>query len=183
MNTHWRTGRLLAVVSIALAAGWPTTPRPPVVAPACERGVVLDPGPRSARRLVCGAALEALTRLCPARAPIGPGDRLHARLDGPRCLLEPTPLPPTAHLRLGGRLDINTATASALERVPGIGPRTAAAIVRGRPWRRLGDLDQIRGIGPRRLARFRAALTASRPPPPPPRAPSSPPAASSPRRP
>ncbi|MEZ4435154.1 MAG: helix-hairpin-helix domain-containing protein [bacterium] len=182
MNTHWRTGRLLVVALMALAAGWPAPPRPPVTRPACTAPVALDHGPRAPRRELCGAPLEALTRLCPPTAPIRPGDRLRPRLDGPRCRLDPSPLPAPTRLRLGVRLDLNTATARELTAIPGVGPRTADAIVRGRPWARVDDLIRIRGIGPRRLARYRDRLTASRPPPPP-RAPSSPPAASSPRRP
>ncbi|WP_405161777.1 ComEA family DNA-binding protein [Nocardia sp. NBC_01499] len=58
-----------------------------------------------------------------------------------------------------GRVDLNTATASELEALPGIGPVTAKAIV---AWRTahgrftdITQLGQIDGIGPARLARLR----------------------------
>lgn len=188
MNTHWRTGRLLAVVLLALGAGWPTAPQPPIAATTCVDPVVIETddahaGARSSplRILLCGsAALEVITRICPPTAPIHSGDHLRPQLDHLRCALHPTPLTAAHRLRLGQPLDLNHATRSDLQAIPGIGPRTAEAIVQGRPWRRVDDLMQIRGIGPRRLARYRDHLTAE---PPRPLAPSSLPAASSPRRP
>jgi endonuclease YncB( thermonuclease family) len=52
---------------------------------------------------------------------------------------------------------VNSADASELERVPGIGPVTAARIVRQRtdaPFRDPGDLTRIRGIGAKTAARI-----------------------------
>jgi competence protein ComEA len=50
-----------------------------------------------------------------------------------------------------GRVDLNRATASELESLPGIGPAKAAAIVRHReeqgPFRAPGDLREVTGIG------------------------------------
>lgn len=189
MNTQWRAGRLLAVVALALAAGWPRAPQPSITTTACPDPVVIETGgetlvgahPSPLRVLLCAsAALEVITRFCPPIAPIHPGDHLRLRLDHLRCALHPTPLTAAHRLRLGERLDLNHATGSDLQAIPGIGPRTAEAIVQGRPWRRVDDLIQIRGIGPRRLARYRDHLRAG---PPRPLVPSSLPAASSPRRP
>jgi competence protein ComEA len=51
----------------------------------------------------------------------------------------------------GGRVDLNRASASELESLPGIGPAKAAAIVRHReeqgPFRAPGDLREVTGIG------------------------------------
>ncbi len=60
-----------------------------------------------------------------------------------------------ARLLLGLRLDPNTADAAALEVLPGLGPARAGAIVRARcarPFRSLGDLERVSGIGPRTRA-------------------------------
>lgn len=59
----------------------------------------------------------------------------------------------------GGPLDLNTASASQLEALPGIGPALAARIVEHRarhgPFRRLEDLLAVRGIGERTLEALR----------------------------
>jgi competence protein ComEA len=52
-------------------------------------------------------------------------------------------------------IDINTADARTLERLPGIGPKTAEAIIRYReqegPFRCVEDLLSVKGIGPAKL--------------------------------
>jgi competence protein ComEA len=61
-------------------------------------------------------------------------------------------------------LDVNTASAAALEALPGIGPRTAAAIVAHRdrhgPFASVDALLDVRGIGPSTLAELRPHLRA-----------------------
>jgi competence ComEA-like helix-hairpin-helix protein len=60
-------------------------------------------------------------------------------------------------------LDLNRATATQLEQVPGIGPTTAQAILRFRtrsgPFRSVDDLLSLQGIGRKRFARIRPYLT------------------------
>jgi competence protein ComEA len=62
-----------------------------------------------------------------------------------------------------GPIDVNAATASELEALPGIGPATAAAIVQHRedqgPFASVDDLDAVRGIGPAKLAALRDLVT------------------------
>jgi competence protein ComEA len=57
------------------------------------------------------------------------------------------------------RVDLNQATAEALDRLPGIGPALAGRIVESRrtdgPFRRADDLLRVRGIGPVLLERLR----------------------------
>src|SRR5712692_1748973 len=64
-------------------------------------------------------------------------------------------------------LDINSATAEQLQQVPGIGPKTAGAIVHMRetsgPFHRVDDLLAIRGIGKKKYRMMRPYLTV-RPP-------------------
>jgi phosphatidylserine/phosphatidylglycerophosphate/cardiolipin synthase-like enzyme len=50
-----------------------------------------------------------------------------------------------------GDLNVNTATPQQLESLPGIGPELAKRIIAGRPYRRLLDLERVRGLGPRKL--------------------------------
>ncbi|MBJ7264526.1 MAG: helix-hairpin-helix domain-containing protein [Burkholderiaceae bacterium] len=61
-----------------------------------------------------------------------------------------------------GALDVNRATASQLQSIKGIGPRTAANIVaeraRGGAFESLGELaERVRGIGAKSVIRLRAA--------------------------
>lgn len=62
-------------------------------------------------------------------------------------------------------LDINAATAGELERLPGIGPVTAAAIVEHRaqagPFRSVEDLQDVTGIGPVKLGAIRDLVRVS----------------------
>ncbi len=68
------------------------------------------------------------------------------------------PRPPRAPL------DVNRATAAELERLPGIGPVRAAAIVADRdargPYRDVRALTRVRGIGPGTVARLSALVQA-----------------------
>jgi competence protein ComEA len=67
-------------------------------------------------------------------------------------------------------LDLNVANVRELEQVPGIGPKTAQAIVDFRHksgrFRRVEDLLAIKGISQRKLDRMRPYLKVTPPPPP-----------------
>src|SRR3989304_2399229 len=60
-------------------------------------------------------------------------------------------------------LDLNTATVEQLQKLPGIGPTTAKAIIRFReksgPFRRIEDLLAIRGITKKKLEKIRPLVT------------------------
>jgi len=60
------------------------------------------------------------------------------------------------------RVDLNTATAADLDRLPGIGPSIAAAVVAYRsangPFRTVEALLKVPGIGPSKLEQFRALV-------------------------
>lgn len=62
-----------------------------------------------------------------------------------------------------GPVDLNEATTSELEQLPGIGPATASAIVDFRtqsgPFSSVDDLLDVPGIGPAKLAAIRDAVT------------------------
>jgi competence protein ComEA len=63
----------------------------------------------------------------------------------------PTPFPTTPALAPGSRININRASATELEALPGIGTVLAARIVQDReangPFATVEDLKRVRGIG------------------------------------
>ena len=63
---------------------------------------------------------------------------------------------------IGLRLNPNTATSAELQLLPRVGPVLAQRIIEHRnanaPFRTLGDLDTVRGIGPRTLSRLEPYL-------------------------
>jgi competence protein ComEA len=69
-------------------------------------------------------------------------------------------------------LDLNVANVKELEQVPGIGPKTAQAIVDFRHksgrFQRVDDLLAIKGISQRKLDKMRPYLKVTPAPPPPP---------------
>lgn len=54
-----------------------------------------------------------------------------------------------------GPVDLNSASSEKLEALPGIGPETAKAIVKGRPYASVDDLDRVKGIGPATIEKLR----------------------------
>jgi competence protein ComEA len=74
-------------------------------------------------------------------------------------------LPAAKPHRSDGRIDINRATAAKLETLPGIGPKYASEIIRFREVQRfesVDDLEQVSGIGPKRLEAIRSLVTVGR---------------------
>ncbi|MCB9367040.1 MAG: helix-hairpin-helix domain-containing protein [Calditrichaeota bacterium] len=64
-------------------------------------------------------------------------------------------------------IDVNTAEANDLERLPGIGPVLALRIVSHReqngPFRSVDELENVSGIGPKKLEALRDRVTLSQP--------------------
>ena len=100
------------------------------------------------------AAVEQLRPFVRADAPADP--QLEERK-------KPAPVKTAAK---GGKLrpgdppvNVNDATEGELQRIPGVGPVMAGAIVAARPFRTVDDLDRVKGIGPKTLEKFRPFVT------------------------
>ncbi|MDC0674066.1 ComEA family DNA-binding protein [Nannocystis radixulma] len=148
---------LIAALAVALAA-WLRPAAPELlVRVACEFAVEVDgvlrcddEAPRDVAS-VCGdgtsGALnhgDAIVRasLCTGGSP-RPGGLGWGRMRGDD--LEALAVP----------VDLNRASASELESMPGIGPELARRIIEGRPYSTVDDLQRVRGIGPARLTAVR----------------------------
>jgi competence protein ComEA len=62
-------------------------------------------------------------------------------------------------VQISARINLNTASLAELESLPGVGPKTAQLIVEGRPYAQVGDLLDVKGIGPVTLAKLRDLVT------------------------
>ena len=58
-----------------------------------------------------------------------------------------------------GPVDLNRASLEKLETLPGIGPETAKAIAKGRPYETIDDLQKVKGIGPATVEKIREKVT------------------------
>ena len=118
--------------------------------------------------LAAVALLGAGTRACRARRPPVPGAAVEAQIAAvdsakslPRRLKSREPAnPPTRQ-----PVDLDIASASEIERLPGIGPALAKRIVSDReangPYRCLVALDRVKGVGPALLERLDSLTTFS----------------------
>lgn len=129
-------------MAIVIAGGWAWSSRPARARDASSAVVTqilpAPPEPKSAMSEPPAHALPALVR-----AKESPSDSpTTERAESPRTIL-----------------DLNTATAAELELLPGVGPALAARIIDHRKrlgsFKRVDDLDKVRGIGEKTLARIR----------------------------
>ena len=115
--------------------------------------------PRSRSRAAPGTPRWVLPVLV-ALALLGVPGVAHA---GPPAEAAPVARPASADDEtVPGRLNLRTASAQELERLKGIGPAKARAIIAHRrihPFRRLEDLIKVRGIGRKTFVRLRPFLT------------------------
>jgi competence protein ComEA len=152
--------RAKAPVATATTAGPTTAPVPNADGPVVVQvaGAVRSPG---VYRLSNGARVtDAIDAAGGVQTGADPGAiHLAARLvDGQRIVVPMTGEPPPAEStpESTGPVDLNTASVSDLDELPGVGPATAAAIVAYRNdhgrFASVDELAKVRGIGPAKLS-------------------------------
>ena len=127
------------------------------------RGVYhLRPGSRvqDAVKAAGGLAADANSDAVNLAAPVTDGQRVYVPHLGEVAPPVGEPGSPTS---APGPVNINTATAEQLDRLPGVGPATSAAIIAHRtrygPFTSVDGLADVRGIGPAKVAALRGLVT------------------------
>lgn len=128
------------VTGAAAHPGVYSFPHPPTLPEVWSKAGAPGPPPRDEGKLTSGSRVDISPE---GRCQIG-------RMRGPQLLT------------LGLALDPNTASAADLEALPGIGPVLAGRIVAYReahgPFKTIDDLEQVSGIGPKKLAQVKPYL-------------------------
>ncbi len=79
-----------------------------------------------------------------------------------------------------GPVDLNTADQKTLESLPGVGPKTAQEIIKGRPYKNVDELGKVKGMSKGKVDALKGMVTVGAPKGPQPAAPSGAPAAPAP---
>ena len=112
-----------------------------------------------------GPTSEADVSLVNMAAPLLANSRVYVPYTGEEDLAKLGPYGPNSYAEEAGvavteQISINSATARELDRLPGVGPTTANAILqtraaRGGAFSNLEDLLQVKGIGPKTFQKLR----------------------------
>ncbi len=62
-----------------------------------------------------------------------------------------------------GPVDINTADQKTLESLPGVGPKTAQEIIKGRPYKSVDELSNVKGMSKRKMDALKGMVTVGAP--------------------
>jgi competence protein ComEA len=112
-----------------------------------------------------GPTSEADVSLINLAAPLLPNSRVYVPFSGEEDLAKLGPYGPNSYAAeqdvvATEQISLNTATAQDLDRLPGVGPTTAAAIIaarsaRGGAFSSVDDLLNVKGIGPKTFQKMR----------------------------
>jgi competence protein ComEA len=124
-------------------------------------------GPATAKKIVAGRPYSSVDDLGKAgiadrviegirsHVKVAPAAKVKAKAIAKGAATKESAAESTTH----GKVDINSADTAMLETLPGVGASVAKAIIAGRPWKKIDDLDSIRGIGKARIDALRPLVT------------------------
>jgi len=121
-------------------------------------------GPATAKKIVAGRPYSKVDDLAKAGVPARVIEiiRPQVRVGGDPAAKAKT----LATEAPADKVNLNSADQAALEALPGIGPAHAKAIIAGRPYKSVDDLDKVKGLGPARIDALKRLVTTSAPAPP-----------------
>lgn len=163
-------------VSTALSEATDVSTTPPVTIVVHVAGAVVEPGvyrvPAAARVVDAitaagGATGDGRADALNLASPLRDGDRIYVptEADAPAAVAGVSSASggASSSAAVVGPVDVNTATVDELDRLPGVGPATAAAIVAHRdangPFPSIDAIGDVRGIGPAKLEALRPLVT------------------------
>lgn len=142
-RAEWAPWVLAVLGAGAVAWSLSPSPRETVESPVCETVVLME------GRMVCGDE-QTFENACGTRRTLRAGDTVED------CQLGRMRADDLS--ALGVAVDPNEADASELQSLPGVGPVLAERIVLGRPYADAESLLDVKGVGPRTLARIKPRL-------------------------
>lgn len=170
MKTEHRLAAIVALLPVLALGAWRMVPNSPEDVEPCRNPVGVKLDGRIIAVCLGGATEMPLERVlarvgidrCSDRDDVVETGQLVTPSTHDSCAAAIEPLPARAALILGLRVDINRADEEELQALPRIGPKKARWIVndrkrRGR-YRRLDELERVRGIGPKTVELLRSLV-------------------------
>jgi len=105
-------------------------------------------GEATARKIVAGRPYSSIDDLAKAGVPARTVDAIRSMVRVAATSSKTKAKTTTAPMEKGpSKVNVNTAEIAELESLPGVGGAISKAIVAGRPWKSVDDLEKIRGLG------------------------------------
>jgi competence protein ComEA len=118
-------------------------------------------GEVTAKKIVDGRPYKSVDDLAKAGVPERTINMIRSKVtvSKPKAASRPAGAAKPAATHPSSLVNLNTATAAELETLPNVGPATAKAIIAGRPYASVDDLDKVKGIAKTKLNALRPLVT------------------------
>ena len=119
-------------------------------------------GPAKAKAIIAGrpyASIEGITKVRGVGSKTLEKWRDLITIEGETVVTGKTKAAIAAPLAPGEKININTASASELQSLRGVGPAMAKAIIAGRPYASIEELTKVKRVGSKTLNKWRDSIT------------------------